>query len=80
MRGSHGSRDPDHLPLLQQKENTSSSPGRKPGTCALREIRKYQKSTDPILPKAPFSRVVREMMDKYANHATRVQSVALDAL
>ena len=52
----------------------------KPGTCALREIRKYQKSTDPILPRAPFSRVVREMIDQYANHATRVQSVALDAL
>ncbi len=31
----------------------------KPGTVALREIRKYQKSTDLLLAKLPFSRVVR---------------------
>jgi hypothetical protein len=31
----------------------------RPGTLALREIRKYQKSTDLLLLKAPFARVVR---------------------
>lgn len=31
----------------------------RPGTVALREIRKYQKSTDLLLAKLPFSRVVR---------------------
>lgn len=30
----------------------------KPGTVALREIRKYQKSTDLLIAKLPFSRVV----------------------
>lgn len=30
----------------------------RPGTVALREIRKYQKSTDLLLAKLPFSRVV----------------------
>ena len=39
------------------------SPPRKqryrPGTIALREIRKYQKSTDLLIQKLPFSRVVR---------------------
>ena len=30
----------------------------RPGTVALREIRKYQKSTDLLLRKLPFSRVV----------------------
>jgi histone H3-like centromeric protein A len=31
----------------------------RPGTVALREIRKYQKSTDLLLQKLPFSRIVR---------------------
>uniref|UniRef100_M3XIB2 Core Histone H2A/H2B/H3 domain-containing protein n=1 Tax=Latimeria chalumnae TaxID=7897 RepID=M3XIB2_LATCH len=33
----------------------------RPGTRALMEIRKYQKSTDLLLRKAPFSRLVREV-------------------
>ena len=33
----------------------------KPGTVALREIKKYQKSTDLLLKKAPFQRIVREI-------------------
>ena len=35
----------------------------RPGTVALREIRKYQKSTYLLLRKAPFSRLVREVCD-----------------
>ena len=33
----------------------------RPGTVALREIRKYQKSTDLLLCKLPFQRFVREV-------------------
>ncbi|EJT50010.1 hypothetical protein A1Q2_05015 [Trichosporon asahii var. asahii CBS 8904] len=33
----------------------------RPGTLALQEIRKYQKSTDLLIAKLPFSRVVREV-------------------
>lgn len=33
----------------------------RPGTVALREIRKYQKSTDLLVRKLPFQRVVREI-------------------
>lgn len=33
----------------------------KPGTVALREIRKYQKSCDLLLPKMSFLRLVREI-------------------
>lgn len=33
----------------------------RPGTRALREIRKYQKSTNLLLLKAPFQRLVREI-------------------
>ena len=33
----------------------------RPGTVALREIRKYQKSTELLLRKGPFQRLVREI-------------------
>ena len=33
----------------------------RPGTVALREIRRYQKSTDLLLRKLPFQRLVREV-------------------
>jgi histone H3 len=33
----------------------------RPGTVALREIRKYQKSTDLLIRKLPFQRFLREV-------------------
>ena len=36
-----------------------------PGTVALREIRKYQKSTEFLLRKAPFQGLVREITQNY---------------
>jgi histone H3 len=33
----------------------------RPGTVALRDIRKYQRSTDLLIRKAPFQRLVREI-------------------
>jgi histone H3 len=33
----------------------------RPGTVALREIRKYQKTTDLLVMKLPFQRLVREI-------------------
>jgi len=55
----------------------------RPGTVALREIRALQKSTDLLLAKLPFSRVVREVAyDMSAIEAgdLRWQSSALLAL
>ncbi len=37
----------------------------RPGTVALREIRKYQKSTDLLIRKMPFQRLVREIANDY---------------
>jgi histone H3 len=51
----------------------------KPGTVALREIRRYQKSTDLLIRKIPFQRLVREIaLDLRTD--IRVQSAALAAL
>jgi histone H3 len=33
----------------------------RPGTVALREIKRYQKSTSMLLPRAPFQRLVRNI-------------------
>ena len=38
----------------------------RPGTVALREIRKYQKSTELLMRKLPFQRLVREVANDIA--------------
>ena len=51
----------------------------RPGTVALREIRKYQKSTDLLIRKRPFQRLVREIAQD-ERPDLRFQSAALLAL
>ena len=51
----------------------------RPGTVALREIRRYQKSTDLLIPKAAFLRLVKEILLKFKT-GIRLQSTALLAL
>ena len=51
----------------------------RPGTVALREIRKYQKSTELLIRKAPFQRLVREIAQDFKNDL-RFQSTAVLAL
>lgn len=54
----------------------------KPGTNAIREIRQFQKSTDFLISKLPFSRLVREIAENYigASYGIRWQSNAVLAL
>jgi len=52
----------------------------RPGTVALREIRKYQKTTDLLIPRLPFQRLVREIMLETSTDKIRIQKSALDAL
>jgi len=51
----------------------------RPGTVALREIRKYQKSTELLIRKLPFQRLVREIAQDYKTDL-RFQSAAVAAL
>ncbi|KAF7301752.1 Histone-fold-containing protein [Mycena indigotica] len=76
-------------PRKSNASDAAEAPRKKrfrPGTVALREIRKYQKSTDLLLRKLPFARLVREiaseMTTDYNGHFTdlRWQSTALLAL
>ncbi|APA08050.1 hypothetical protein SS1G_00304 [Sclerotinia sclerotiorum 1980 UF-70] len=54
----------------------------KPGTLALKEIRRFQKSTDLLLLKLPFSRLVREiaLSVRPQGEGMRWQSQAIQAL
>ena len=51
----------------------------RPGTVALREIRKYQKSTELLVRKLPFQRLVREIAQDFKTDL-RFQSSAVLAL
>ena len=67
--------------IKKVKQNTGvRKPFRhRPGTVALREIRRYQRTTDFLIKKLPFSRLVREVLqDKDMN--IRVTGGALEAL
>ena len=61
------------------KEQQRKKPRFRPGTVALREIRRYQKSTDLLLPKLPFQRLVREIAQDFKNDL-RFQGTAIIAL
>ena len=51
----------------------------RPGTVALREIRRYQKSTELLIQKAPFQRLVRELAT-LQKEGLRFQSSAVQAI
>ena len=56
-----------------------SSASSRPGTVALREIRRYQKSTELLIRKLPFQRLVREIAQDFKTDL-RFQSAAIGAL
>ncbi|CAK5275527.1 unnamed protein product [Mycena citricolor] len=85
-RKSTGGRPPQRAAVVEPPPKKKRF---RPGTVALREIRKYQKSTDLLLRKLPFARLVREiandlMTDMNNNYGPgaglRWQSSALMAL
>ena len=66
QRSSGGKAPRKQLVDKSTRKSTPSTPGEKkhrfrPGTVALREIRRYQKSTELLVRKLPFQRLVREI-------------------
>lgn len=51
----------------------------KPGTTTLREIKKYQRTVNMLLPRASFQRLVKSITEEM-DHKLRFQSQALQAL
>ena len=48
-----------------RKSTGGKAPRYRPGTVALREIRRYQKSTELLIRKFPFQRLVREIAQDF---------------
>ncbi|XWS46198.1 hypothetical protein CRYUN_Cryun14cG0044200 [Craigia yunnanensis] len=62
-------------------QGTSKKPHRfRPGTRALQEIRKYQRTSKPLIPAASFIREVRAISYQLAPEITRWQAEALVAI
>jgi histone H3 len=82
-RKSFGGKAPRALATVanaRSAKGTTKKPHRyRPGTAALREIRKYQKSTDLLIAKLPFQRLVREIAQQFGD-GLRFQSAAIIAL
>ena len=74
-----------HIAHKQAKKTATPHGGVKkphrfrPGTVALREIRRFQKSTELLIRKLPFQRLVREIASEFKNDL-RFQSSAVLAL
>lgn len=51
----------------------------RPGTVALREIRKYQKGTGNLAPRQPMQRLIRELANEMSSNA-RFTPKALEAI
>ncbi|XP_042878333.1 histone H3.3a-like [Penaeus japonicus] len=71
-----------HKLSMKKKTRTPGKEKRKhrfrPGTVALMEIRHYQKGANLLVPKLPFSRLIKEILHQYGVY--RLQSMALMAL
>ena len=66
-RGAGGTKQKQQAAAAENADGQPRKPHRyRPGTVALREIRKYQKSTDLLLRKLPFARLVREIALEFA--------------
>lgn len=69
--------------VAAKKALASSAPKKahrwRPGTVALREIRRFQQTTNSLIPKAPFRRLVREVSTA-VKETIRMQSSAVECL
>ena len=66
-------------PTLKRAEGEKRPHRFKPGTVALREIRRYQKGGNMLLRKIPFQRIVRHIAEGL-KHGMRFQASAILAL
>ncbi|KAF1321114.1 Gtp-binding protein era, partial [Globisporangium splendens] len=77
-------RNPTGTPSSSKRPQTpgSATPKRRyrPGTVALREIRHLQRTTNLLLRKLPFARLVRELQAPFTKQPFRWQAEALLAL
>ena len=84
-RRSTGGKAPRSLALAAARRATKAKAGGKaavkrryrPGTVALRDIRKFQRLGELLISKLPFQRLVREIAQDYSNVPRFLASAAL---
>lgn len=64
----------------KKSANLNRTPRARPGSVALRDIRRYQASTDLLIAKLPFQRLVREVTTTTVSTVLRWQGTALLAM
>lgn len=72
--------DLNFIPKTSAHGHTRKMRRLKPGVQALKQIHKYQRSTDKLLPRLSFARVVREIAQDINPEIQRFEKGALDAL
>lgn len=72
-KAAAGKKGPSGAPVVKRKRRY------RPGTVALRKIRKFQKSTDVLIKKLPFQRLVKETAQDL-KPGLKFQSTAVEAL
>ena len=71
--------EPPHNHLLRLRGHIRKARRFRPGTVGLREIRKYQNSTELLIRKLSFQRLVKEVVYKMFHMEYRFQQTALHA-
>jgi histone H3/H4 len=81
-RKKRSERTPNVIPkeLRKKRKHGQKSRRFRPGTVALREIRRYQSTAHLVLRKLPFQRLVREIVEQFTSTPLRFQSHALTAM
>ena len=75
----HGSKSAPAPSAVKPKSKQRRRFRSRPGVVALREIRRLQRSTDLLIPRLPFQRLVKEICAKL-NNELRMSSQGLQAL
>ncbi|RNF24443.1 histone H3 variant [Trypanosoma conorhini] len=69
--------------IVAKKESTSAGTKKKhrwrPGTVVMREVRRYQNTTEFLIAKAPFRRLVREIVSNL-KESLRMSATCVEAL
>ena len=71
---------PSRSRLLKPQGRVRKARKFRPGTVALMQIRRYQRSTELLIRKLPFQRLVKEVVLQMFQQQYRFQSTALLAL
>lgn len=79
--GNNTARKSTALSSIAHSADLTRCGKRRPGVVALSEIRRYQKTTENLIPKAPFQRLIREILEEFKTNVDyRLQVAAVEAL